>query len=60
MSDAKINQPWLDWAIELQALSQNGLAYTTNAFDKERFERIRQISAEMLSFQTMIPQEKVT
>lgn len=39
---------WLDWAVRLQALAQNGLAYTTNAFDKERFEEIRQIAAEML------------
>ncbi|MDD7401387.1 MAG: NUDIX hydrolase [Eubacteriales bacterium] len=53
-------QPWLSWAIELQALAQNGLAYTTNPFDRERFERIRQISVEMLSQQTMLPLDKVT
>ncbi|MFC3928131.1 NUDIX hydrolase N-terminal domain-containing protein [Streptococcus caprae] len=39
---------WLTWAVRLQALAQNGLAYTDNAFDKERFEEIRQIAAEML------------
>lgn len=39
---------WLSWAVRLQALAQNGLAYTTNAFDKERFEEIRQMAAEML------------
>lgn len=39
---------WLSWAVRFQALAQNGLAYTTNAFDKERFEEIRQIAAEML------------
>lgn len=39
---------WLEWAVRLQALAQNGLAYTTNAFDKERFEEIRQIATEML------------
>lgn len=39
---------WLSWAVRLQALAQNGLAYTTNPFDKERFEEIRQIAAEML------------
>lgn len=51
-------EPWLNWAQELQALAQNGLAYTKNEFDKERFERIREISAEMLAYQTDIPKEK--
>lgn len=60
MSQEQNPQPWLSWAIELQALAQNGLAYTTNAFDKERFERIRQISAEILSYQSGLPQEIVT
>ena len=40
---------WLDWAMELQAIAQNGLAYTKDIYDKERFERIREISAEIVS-----------
>lgn len=40
---------WLDWAKELQALAQTGLAYSKDPFDIERFSRIREISAEMLS-----------
>lgn len=51
-------EPWLSWAQELQALAQNGLAYTENAFDRERFERIREISAEILSYEADIPKEK--
>ncbi len=51
-------QLWLDWAVELQALAQAGLAYTKDAFDRERFERIRAISAEILSHQSEIPFEK--
>jgi len=39
---------WLKWARELQALAQNGLTYTENPFDRERFEQIRRISAEIL------------
>lgn len=46
---------WLDWARELQFLSQAGLAYGKDKFDIERFERIREISAEMVSFKTDIP-----
>lgn len=40
---------WLSWAKELQALSQSGLAYTQNVFERERYERIREISAEILT-----------
>lgn len=39
----------IDWAIELQALAQNGLAYSKDKFDIERFNRIRDISAEMIT-----------
>lgn len=39
----------VEWARELQSLSQAGLHYSRDAYDIERFERIRAISAEMLS-----------
>ena len=38
---------WLDWARELQFLSQCALAYCKDPYDTERFKRIREISAEM-------------
>ena len=50
---------WLKWAIEIQALAQNGLTYTKDVYDKERFERLREISAEMLAEKTDIPFDKV-
>lgn len=50
---------WLDWARELQAMAQTGLYYTKDIFDRERYERIREISAEMISLQSEIPVEKV-
>jgi ADP-ribose pyrophosphatase YjhB (NUDIX family) len=40
---------WLDWAKRLQALSQNGLTYAKDPFDRERYEQIRHIAAEMLA-----------
>lgn len=43
------NTKWLDWAMELQALSQTGLAYSKDVYDIERFERIREISAEIMA-----------
>jgi ADP-ribose pyrophosphatase YjhB (NUDIX family) len=39
----------LDWARRLQALAQNGLAYGPNGYDRERYEQVRVIAAEMLS-----------
>lgn len=50
---------WLKWATEIQALAQNGLTYTKDVFDKERFERLRDISAEILSAYSGLKIEKV-
>lgn len=54
-----MEEQFLDWAIELQALSQAGLTYTKDPFDQERFERIRTIATEMLAVQTPIPMPKL-
>lgn len=53
------NEKWLEWAVELQALAQSGLYYGKDKFDIERYQRIREISAEMLSYKTEIPYERV-
>lgn len=53
------NEKWLDWAIKLQSIAQAGLFYGKDAFDLERYEQIREIAAEMLSFRTEIPLPKV-
>lgn len=50
---------WVDMIVELQSLAQAGLAYGKDAYDKERYERIREISAEMMSHIADIPLEKV-
>lgn len=41
--------PWLDWAIELQFIARAGLTYSKDNFDLERFGRLSEISAEILS-----------
>lgn len=48
------------WAMELQSLAQAGLFYGRDAFDRERYQRIREIAAEMLAARTDIPLEKLT
>ncbi len=52
-------EKWLDMAIELQGLAQAGLAYTDNVYDIERYERIRDISAEMIAMNCDLPKETV-
>ena len=53
------NELWLQWAIELQSLAQAGLTYGKDVYDKERYERIREISAEIIAHMSDIPTETV-
>lgn len=52
-------EKWLKWAIEIQSLAQAGLAYTNNVYDIERYERLREISAEMIAEKSNISLDKV-
>lgn len=49
----------LKWAIEIQSLAQSGLEYTDNVYDIERYEKLREISAEMISEKSNISLDKV-
>ncbi|WP_329886039.1 NUDIX hydrolase [Pseudoramibacter faecis] len=40
---------WLIWARTLQAEAQSGLAYAKNPFDIERYERMRDLSVEIMN-----------
>jgi ADP-ribose pyrophosphatase YjhB (NUDIX family) len=44
-----MGQRWLSWARELQALAQTGLTYATGQYDIERYRRLIEIAAEILS-----------
>lgn len=55
MTEEKIPQ-WLSWARRLQAISQSGIHYAKNDFDLERFEKIQQISIEIMQNFTKIPE----
>ena len=52
-------EKWLKWAIGIQSLSQIGLTYTKDVYDRERYQRLREISAEMLAKKTEVSIEKV-
>ncbi|MBR4162432.1 MAG: NUDIX hydrolase [Solobacterium sp.] len=42
----------IEWAKELQSLAQAGLYYNDDVFNKERYQRIRDISFEMMAEHT--------
>ncbi|MBR3105547.1 MAG: NUDIX hydrolase [Clostridia bacterium] len=52
-------EQWLKWAIELQSLSQSALYWCKDPYDIERFQRIREISAEMMAAKTGLDLENV-
>lgn len=45
----EINQRWLLWAREIQALAQTGLHYAQNPFEEARAQRLLEIAAEIVS-----------
>ena len=55
----KTQDKLLDWAIEIQSLAQAGLTYGKDKFDLMRYERLRDISAEMIAERADISIEKV-
>lgn len=54
-----MNDRWIDFAIRIQSIAQAGLQYGKDPYDRERYEELRKISAEMLSAKTDIPVSKV-
>jgi len=44
----------LEWARKVQAIAQNGLSFTKDPFDKERFEQLQQLVAQILTTELTI------
>ena len=56
----KAKQPiWLAWAREIFSLSQAGLTYSKNDFDLERYRRLQEIAAEIISSQSEFTKDAV-
>ncbi|HEV7631624.1 MAG TPA: NUDIX hydrolase [Steroidobacteraceae bacterium] len=48
-----MNEPqWLTWSRQLQAISQTGLAFTRDPYDRERYEALIGLAATMLAAHT--------
>lgn len=54
-----MNDKLLEWAVRIQSIAQAGLAYGKDAYDKERYEELRNIAAEMISEKTEISTDKI-
>lgn len=50
---------WKDIALELQLISQAGLTYSKDPYDLERFQRLREISAEIMADFTGTDMKKI-
>ncbi len=48
----------LDWARKVQALAQNGLAFTRDPFDRERYHELQDLAAALLAGALEIPIER--
>ena len=48
---------WLEWAREIQAISQTGVAYSDNDFNTQRYRRLMEIAAEIIRSHTGLPKE---
>lgn len=50
------NMPrWLDWAREIQSLCQTGLAFAGTDYETQRYQRLNEIAAEIISEHTGLP-----
>lgn len=50
---------WISMAMELQFLAQCGLTYSRDVYDKDRFERVRDISAQLMALGSGLPIQQV-
>lgn len=58
MEENKIPQ-WLKWAREIQQLSQTGSAFAVTDYEKQRYKRLTDITAEIVEHHTSLEKESV-
>lgn len=50
---------WITWLNQLQAIAQNGLTYSNDIFDQERYAQLRQITAHMISQVSQLESQQI-
>jgi len=52
---ARVTGNLFEWAREVQAIAQNGLAFSRDPFDRERYSRLSELVATLLAAELNIP-----
>ena len=55
--EENIGPRWLEWAREIQALSQTGLTFSENEYQTQRYLRLMAIASEIVQSHAKLPQE---
>ncbi len=50
---------WLEWAKQIQAISQAGLEYSRDVYDIDRFQQLRELSIEIMQQYTDVETEQI-
>ena len=54
-----MNNKWLQWASELQSIAQSGLTFSTDNYDRDRYEKIRTLAVEIMHEYTDVDHNKI-
>ncbi|MGL4741494.1 MAG: NUDIX hydrolase [Sarcina sp.] len=54
-----MSDKWIEWTREMQSIAQAGITYSKDKYDIERFERLQELAAEIISEYTQVNFEKV-
>src|SRR6516164_8500428 len=49
------NPQWLDWARRFQAIAQIGLAYCRDPYDRQRYEEVQRLAADIMANGAALP-----
>jgi hypothetical protein len=54
-----MNPRWLDWARRIESIAQFGRTYTKDPYDRERYEQLSAIAAEIVSREASVSEKDV-
>jgi len=60
MEEKSLKFKWLDIAREIQQLSQTGAAFAVTDYEKNRYKRLTEITAEIIEHHTTLEKESIT
>lgn len=59
MENTSNSPQWLEWAREIQAISQTGLHFAETRFDAERYTRLTELAAEIVAAHAQLPRAEL-